>query len=318
MRCFDLLKLISNELYRTVISKSTWLITISIIILVAIFTLIIDKSSPNQSNENWKQEISTQIVSAKEDMNELSPSVPMYQYLKEQIAINEYRLENDIAPSTKYNVWTLMVEIGPITTYLALIAIIFAATSIALEHSRGTIKFITTSPNSRWKILTSKYLTILLVLTILIVGTILLSFGFGYFFLGTDGNDHYLTYSNGEVMKESMVAFLTKNYAATWLNIAMMCTLAFMISVIFRNAIISVGVSLFIFFTGSAITTFLANQFEWVKYLLFANSNLLQYIDGEPPVEGMTIEFSIIVMACYYIIFMVLSYLTFLRRDVTT
>lgn len=42
-------------------------------------------------------------------------------------------------------------------------------------------------------------------------------------------------------------------------------TLAFMISAVYRSAKVSVGISLLLFFTGSAVTQFLASKYECYK-----------------------------------------------------
>lgn len=58
------------------------------------------------------------------------------------------------------------------------------------------------------------------------------------------------------------------------------------------------------------------SRFSWSKYILFANTNLKQYISGVPLVKGMTMSFSIIVLIVYFIIFNVTSLLVFNKRDV--
>ncbi len=57
-------------------------------------------------------------------------------------------------------------------------------------------------------------------------------------------------------------------------------------------------------------------RYNWSKYILFANVNLNQYIDGEPLVKGMTMTFSIIVLIIYFVIFNVISYIGFTKRDI--
>ncbi len=58
------------------------------------------------------------------------------------------------------------------------------------------------------------------------------------------------------------------------------------------------------------------SRFNWSKYILFANTDLTQYSTGKPLVEGMTIEFSIIVLIVYFVIFNVISYIGFTKRDI--
>jgi ABC-2 type transport system permease protein len=73
--------------------------------------------------------------------------------------------------------------------------------------------------------------------------------------------------------------------------------------------------SLFLMFTGNALVNLLS-KYTWVKYILIANTNLMVYTDGTPVVKGMTLTFSLLVLAAYFIVFNVISWLVFIKRDV--
>lgn len=57
-------------------------------------------------------------------------------------------------------------------------------------------------------------------------------------------------------------------------------------------------------------------KFEWAKYSLFANTNLMDYFNGQPLFEDMTIGFSIAVLIVYFILFNLIAFLFFVKRDV--
>ena len=57
-------------------------------------------------------------------------------------------------------------------------------------------------------------------------------------------------------------------------------------------------------------------KFDWAKYILFANTDLMQYFEGVPMVEGMTLTFSVIMIVSYFILFQSLAYMVFKKRDV--
>jgi ABC-2 type transport system permease protein len=69
-------------------------------------------------------------------------------------------------------------------------------------------------------------------------------------------------------------------------------------------------------FTGGQFTALLSMKFAWAKYILFANTNLMQYIEGTPLLEGMTMSFSIIMLIIYFVIFQFLAFYVFKKRDV--
>src|SRR5690625_5584432 len=96
----------------------------------------------------------------------------------------------------------------------------------------------------------------------------------------------------------------------------MMSTFAFMVSTIFRNSALAIGIAIFLMMAGNQIVFFLSEH-AWAKYILFANTDLSQYAAGsEPIIVGMTLSFSIGMLLLYYSVFMILSWVFFTKRDV--
>jgi ABC-2 type transport system permease protein len=60
----------------------------------------------------------------------------------------------------------------------------------------------------------------------------------------------------------------------------------------------------------------LISRYSWSKYYLFTNTDLSQYLTDSPIVKGMTLQFSIIVLIVYFIVFNLLSWSIFQKRDV--
>lgn len=94
----------------------------------------------------------------------------------------------------------------------------------------------------------------------------------------------------------------------------MLTTMAFMISSVFRNSSLAIGISIFLMFMGNTVTLLLANWFDWAKYLLFANTDLTQYLEGTPLVSGMTLSFSITMLVIYFVVFIGLAFWVFRKR----
>lgn len=68
-------------------------------------------------------------------------------------------------------------------------------------------------------------------------------------------------------------------------------------------------------FTGPQLVQLLS-QYDWAKFILFANTDLRQYTTGTPLVEGMTMTFSIVMLLIYFALFAFLSLYIFKKRDV--
>jgi ABC-2 type transport system permease protein len=58
-------------------------------------------------------------------------------------------------------------------------------------------------------------------------------------------------------------------------------------------------------------------KYKWAKYLLFVNTDLSPYfMGGKPPFEGMTLGFSVTVLVVYWLLFYLIAWLLFTKRDV--
>jgi ABC-2 type transport system permease protein len=131
-----------------------------------------------------------------------------------------------------------------------------------------------------------------------------------------DKTPTYLNYYNGVVSEQNMIVHLVLYYGMSSINMIMLATMAFMISSVFRNSSLAIGISLFLLFTGGQLTQLLALKFSWAKYILFANTNLMQYYEGTPMVQGMTLTFSISILLIYFLAFQFFAFYVFNKRDV--
>ena len=145
-------------------------------------------------------------------------------------------------------------------------------------------------------------LLVLLILAFVLGGTLFSFKGAGM---------SYLTNIDGKVTEVNMIMHILELCGLQCISLIMMVTLAFMISTVFRNSAMAIGIGVFLFTVGSSITMLLASRYTWAKFILFANTDLTQYISGEPLITGMTMTFSIIVLIVYFMSFNVISYLGF-------
>ncbi|WMT41708.1 hypothetical protein RE628_04240 [Paenibacillus sp. D2_2] len=65
-----------------------------------------------------------------------------------------------------------------------------------------------------------------------------------------------------------------------------------------------------------SLIVFVLAKYSFTKYLIFANVDLSQYAEGGSPLPGMTMTFSLIVIAVYIALFLIASFVTFKKRDV--
>lgn len=186
-------------------------------------------------------------------------------------------------------------------------AVIIAGDIVASEFSWGTIKLLLIRPATRAKILFSKYIAVLFFTWTTMFVLFLSSLLFGLIFFGMGKGGLF------------MFGKVTSMYCLQFIEILMMVTFAFMISTVFRSSSLSIGLSIFLTFMGKPIVDILYHfNFEWGKYVLFANTDLSPYLNGGDPLfPGMSLSFSILMLFVYFALFQTLSWLVFMKRDVS-
>ncbi len=315
-----MLNLIKNEWIKIFKRPGTY-VMIGLLVLAVLGTGILTKvygDSGQSTNPQWKQELQQETKEYKKEMKGLPKSANTYkQSLERDIAINQYRLDHNLPPEQAETGWSFIYDSASFISFAGLFTIIVAAGIVASEFGWGTIKLLLIRPIKRTKILLSKYLTVIIfdvfLLAILFISAAIL--GFALFGTG-DGNNAHLAYANGTVVEQNMLLYLIKRYLLASVDVIMITTMAFMISAVFRNSSLATGLSIFLLFMGSTVTAIIAAQYNWAKYILFANTDLSQYFDGIPMVNGMTLGFSITMLLIYFIVFMLLAFGVFTKRDV--
>lgn len=85
----------------------------------------------------------------------------------------------------------------------------------------------------------------------------------------------------------------------------------------FRSSSLAIGLTMFLSFTGGMIVMFLS-RYDIVKYIWLTHSDLTQYENGGGSmIADVTMPFSLTVLAIYAVIFLIISYTSFMKRDVT-
>lgn len=188
-----------------------------------------------------------------------------------------------------------------------LFTIVIAGGIVASEFSWGTIKLLLIRPVSRTKVLLAKYLATLLFSVFLMLILWAFSLIFGYLFFGANQSTD-ATFIN-----------VLKTFGLSSIDMLMTITFAFMLSTVFRSQSLAIALSFVIlFFGGNIIMLLSAFDYNWGKYILFANTDFTQHLNGGTPLfEGTTLGFSIIVVAIYFVLFHFISFYIFNKRDVS-
>ncbi|MWV44543.1 ABC transporter permease subunit [Paenibacillus sp. HJL G12] len=209
-------------------------------------------------------------------------------------------------------IWDSVILSSSFTFFLCTIfSVIIAADSVAGEFSWGTIKLLLIRPWSRSKILLSKYVSVVLfslLCTLLLAGiSILVS---SLLFSGA-AESGMLPFG------KSGMAFTLQYLLCDYVNLFITVAIAFMLSTVFRAGGLAIGLALFMMFTKGIFTTlFSPERYVWAKYLIFTHMDLTNYLQSSEGPGGITLGFSLAVLAVYYIVFLAISWYVFSKRDV--
>lgn len=317
-----MLKLIQNELMKIFKRPGTYVMIGLLVLLITVaggFTKYQESRGTVPDNSEWESGLQLENESYKKQLEEMgdSASPGETEYYEREIALNNYRIEHDISPNEEYTIWGFVDDLSQTIEFVGLFTIIIGAGIVSSEFNWGTIKLLLIRPIKRGKILASKYFTVLLFGAFMLFFLFIYSAGLGAILFGMpETSVPYLNYYKGNITEQSMFVHLVVTYGLKSVNMLMLATMAFMISAAFRNSSLAIGLSIFLLFMGGQATQIIALKYDWAKYILFANTDLLRYFEGTPMVEGMTLAFSIIMLIIYFLLFQAIAFYVFKKRDV--
>lgn len=310
-----MLKLLQNEWMKLWAKKGSWIMAgLMIVLIFSLAGIVKWTDSMNENESDWKASIQGNLEMENASLETNILRGESKRHAEENVQIYEYRLANDIAP-LKDTSREGMIYNPSVGSIALLLTVIVAAGIVASEFSQGTIKMLLTRPVKRWKIMTSKYMAVLL------FGFLLMLIGFvttivSAFLLFPSEGGQALAVSGGNIVEVSIWTHGLYMLLLSFGNVIITATFAFMVGSVFRSSGMAIGLSLFIYFTGNVIVALLA-RYEIVKYLLFTHMDLTIYESDFVLNDDITLPFSLVVLAIYLVIFLIISYTVFTKRDIT-
>ncbi|OQP07217.1 ABC transporter permease [Geobacillus sp. 46C-IIa] len=323
-------KLVYNEMLKIVRKKRLWVIAAIVAVLVALFTYAqyreTEELKKRLGTTDWRTQLQQQIVDLQNRLQSPSMSEEWRKYLQIRLKQQQYYLEHDINPSAPGAPTFMRIFIeNAIDLFLPLLVMVVAADLVSSEASAGTIKLLLVRPVKRWKVLLSKYIALLLSVSFIMFTTAVLSyvisglvFGYGGFHLplltGFVPQGEDLDTTNVHMIPQWKYVLIELGLAA-FVSVVV-GTLTFMLSVLLRSTAAVMGIMLAALISG-AILSNMVSSWHSAKYLFMVNLRLTDYIKGTaPPVEGMTLGFSMAVLTVWGLVALIVAFVGFTRRDV--
>ena len=323
-------KLIQNEMMKLLAKKRLIVIAVIVAVLVGLFTYAQYKQSLERQEKlgttDWRASVQTSIIDITNRLSSSGMSDDTRERMQITLKQQQYYLDHDINPSEPGAPTFMRIFIENSGMMLIpLLVIVIASDLVSSEHTLGSIKLLLTRPVQRWRILVSKYISLLLAISIIMAIVGILSFLLSGIVFGYKGMDAPVITGfsaqagNLDISRVRMISqwkFLLMDFGLVWFVAVVVGTLSFMLSVLIRSTAAGMGIMLAALVSGSILST-MVSSWESAKYLFMVNLNLTGYLSGiAPPIEGMTLLFSISVLVVWWLLALLISFFVFTRQDV--
>ena len=310
--------------------KRLIVIAVIVAVLVGLFTYAQYKQSLERQEKlgttDWRASVQTSIIDITNRLSSSGMSDDFRERMQITLKQQQYYLDHDINPSEPGAPTFMRIFIENSGMMLIpLLVIVIASDLVSSEHSLGSIKLLLTRPVQRWRILVSKYISLLLAISIIMAIVGILSFLLSGIVFGYKGMDAPVitgfsaqagNLDTSHVRMISQWKFLLMDFGLVWFVAVVVGTLSFMLSVLIRSTAAGMGIMLAALVSGSILST-MVSSWESAKYLFMVNLNLTGYLSGiAPPIEGMTLLFSISVLVVWWLLALFISFFVFTRQDV--
>ncbi|NOV04500.1 ABC transporter permease [Paenibacillus planticolens] len=310
-----MIRLIQAELLKIYNRPLVWSMVALLFMMVSIMAILHINYNNKTVTSDWKAELLEEnrllTIEMQEAPEEIRP------YINSQVKQNEYALNNGISPKTM-SVWKFVNSAAKLLPFVTLFTLIIASSVVASEYRWGTMQLLLIRPISRYKLLLAKYVVILLFAAVLLAIVFVVSWIAGAILFGTKGAMEPYVFARDRVNFQS-TTYINKlliTYGLKIITLFVIVTMAFVISVLFRSSSFAIGFSVFILFSGNMFTSILYRiNVVMAKLSLFTHLNLEVYFTGTPPVEGISLLFSLGVLLGYVIAFYLVGWIAFARRE---
>lgn len=322
------LELIRNETIKVWKKKRFAVIVLILLVLVPVFVYAQMKIAQNSAGKytDWRAELRQRIA---DNTNALSSDRIPEEWKKWRQALVQqlqYYLDHDVNPNTPNAVrFTNTFLQNAVGMFIPLMVLAIASDIVSSERSGGTIKLLLTRPVRRWRVLMSKLVALTLYVSLILVATAVVSYLLSGLVFGYGGwrepvfTGFRLQGSNVDttfVHAVSQGVYMLMQLGLVWFSAMTVAVIAFMVSVLVRSTAASLVTMMAAVISGSILAN-MASSWHSAKYLFNVNLDLTVYLQGTPPpIEGMSLGFSLLVLGVWALAAIGISFAVFTRQDI--
>ena len=321
-----MLSLIRNETLKLLRRRRFAIVVAIMLVILTMISYAQYRQLRESRNANWRAELQERIARTENRLRRGRVNESWARSMRAEVRRLQFYLDRGInpeQPTAPLVVRTFANAAGFLL--LPLLVAVLGSDIVSAENAEGTDKLLLTRPVRRWKILTSKLLTLWLFASL----TLLLGGGLSYAVTapllpagGWDAPSFNGFQFAGESFNLDAVRQLPLwqdallAYGLEWYALLTVASIALMLSVIFKSSAASIGTML-ASLIGGTILTRISPDWTAGKYLFVSALPLADYYTGQaPPYDGMSMMFCIALLGVWAVGALIVAYTLFLRRDV--
>ncbi len=321
-----MLALIRNETLKLLRRRRFAIVVAIMLVILAMISYSQYRELRQSRNANWRAELQERVARYENQLRRGRVNESWARSIRAEMGRLQFYLDRGInpnQPTAPLVVRTFANAAGFLL--LPLLIAVLGSDIVSAENAEGTDKLLLTRPVRRWKILTSKLLTLWLFSSL----TLFLGAAMSYVLTapllpagGWDAPSFNGFQVNGGTLNLDSVRQLPLwqdallAYGLEWYALLTVASIALMLSVIFKSSAASIGTML-ASLIGGTILTRISPDWTAGKYLFVSALPLADYYTGQaPPYEGMSMTFCIVLLGVWALGALAVAYGLFVKRDV--
>jgi len=326
----SLYSLIQNETVKMLKKKRFLVVILILLVLIPVFVYaqmkIAEDVRRQFGTDDWRVRTQQQIIDYTNSLASNRVPEEWKKWRRVQIQLLQYALDHNINPQDPSGV-TFARDFmqNAMSLFIPLLVAVISSDIVSGEHAAGTMKLLLTRPVRRWKILMSKLITIVCFVSLIVFVTGVLAYlisglAFGYrgwtapVLTGFRLNGAEVDFSYVHAVPQWL--YLLMQYGLAWYSNLVVACLTLMVSVLVRSTAAGMGIMMATLISGSILVN-MVSTWESAKYLFMVNLETVVYLTGSlPPIEGMTLPFSLTVLTVWALAGLVISFIVFTRKDI--
>lgn len=328
----SMFQLVQNETLKILRRRRFLVVFLILLILIPMFTYAQYRNvltvQEQMGTDDWRAHLQQQIVDMQNRLSSNRLPEEWRELLRIRVQMQQYYLDHDINPNAPGGpTFARGFMDQAVALFLPMIVVVLAVDLVSSESSEGTIKLLLTRPVPRWKVLTSKLITLILFVSLTVLLAFVMAYVISGLVFGYGGWDMPVLagfqvvggeLDTSQVFLVPQWKYLYMQYGLGWFVCLVVGVISLMVSVLVRSSAAGMGIMMAALISGTILTQ-MASSWESAKYLFVVNLQLTDYLEGTlPPIEGMTLPFSLTVLTVWALAALFVAYYVFIKRDVTS